>query len=1230
MYQRYQNCSFKGLYLYKKNIILCVSEVSFLHKYKTHRHIRATVYTSHIVLIMSKTSWDIVNTLFQSDRSVLVKHQIDSYNKFILTQLPQIAEQYNPISILHGYNEKIGKYETEAKIFLSNLTYNKPIIHENNGSTKPMTPAIARLRNLTYSSNMYVDIKLEVTVHSGEALETSKLHERKVSNVNIGKMPVMMMSELCVLSERTHKPLSLMGECKHEIGGYFIINGSEKVLICQERQAENMVYCFHDKQSAKFSHIVEVRSVSPLRAMSPRTLTIKITSKDGLMGRMIYVTSSKFRTPIPLFVLFRALGIESDRDIVESIVGDVSNDTNIPILQLLFPSLQESITILTQNHAIEYLAKQITVNSYSKENKLTEDKRMKMVRDILCTDILPHLDDDPFMKIHFIGKMVKKLLLFHLGFVKEDDRDSYAKKRVDTAGALLSNLTRQYLTKMIKEIRSGFVKEMNSGNWKYTKKIDDLLNQTNLYKVIKTTTLESGLKYALATGTWGMKNAINSRSTWTLGVAHVLNRLSYLATLSHLRRINTPIDKTSKLIEPRKLNGTQWGYICPCETPEGASIGVVKNLSILSTITIDMDPQQAFEAIWKLDEVTFYDAKKLKMRDIHKSVCIMVNCKPVGITTEPKIVMAKLRKMRREGILHPHTSVLFDIAQKEITLHTEGGRMIRPLIILENGKHRFSEKTIERMKNKTIKWNELIIGYHDENNMYHPSTLEYIDALEAEQTLIDVHFDLEKTYRGHTHVEIHPSLIMGIVASTICFPDHNQSPRNTYQSAMGKQSMGLYCSNFSKRLDSLGNVLNYPMKPMVQTRIGHMIHQDSMPNAANSIVAIMSYSGFNQEDSLIICKDAVDRGFYHSTFYRTYKDDERKNSISGEEEKFMAPDPTNTKGLKHGSYQALNKNGFVKPNMKLRGGDVIIGKTFPIREANQMTGGMTKMYHDQSTTLRHNESGISDKVFESQNGDGYRFVKVKVRSNRVPGIGDKFSSCHGQKGTVGNLFHQQDMPFIAKTGITPDIIINPHCIPSRMTMGQLYETILSKCGVYLGKRGAGTAFNNMSYESICDLLEKCGMERHGNEMLVHGQTGERIPCAIFMGPIYEQRLKHMVEDKIHSRSTGPKVMLTRQPAEGRSRDGGLRIGEMERDCIIAHGAGSFLKERMLDMSDRYGMHISKRSGLISAVNKEKNICNTFETDKCDMNVTELRIPYGFKLLSQELQAMSISTRLQTE
>lgn len=1181
---------------------------------------------------MPALAWDVVDTLFRDHRSALVKHHLDSYDVFVLQQFPRIMEQYNPVYVYNSYNEVHKKYETEVKLYFSNVTYDKPTIHENNGSTKPMTPAVARLRNLTYSSAIHLDIHLEVTTLSGDDLEVKKVQERKIAHVNIGKMPVMLMSTLCVLRDRTHVPLSLQGECTYEQGGYFIINGSEKVIIAQERQAENKMYCFKNTRSTKYSHIVEVRSVSRDRIASPKTLNVKITSKEGLFGKRLYIGCTKFKQDLPLCIVFRALGVEADRDIVERIVYDVEDPVKGPLLQLLQSSLEESSTILTQHCALEYMAKTLQINNQAKEMRIDDDKRIKMVNDALLYELTPHLGKDLFTKAYFLGAMVRKLLLFYMGYIKEDDRDSYCKKRVDSSGVLLSNLSRQYATKMIKEIRTGLNKEMNTGNWKYTKDVKDLLNPTNIYKVVKTATLESGLKYALATGTWGMKNMLKSRSTYTIGVAHVLNRLSYLSTLSHLRRINTPIDKTSKLIQPRKLHATQWGYMCPCETPEGASIGVVKNLSMLATITSDIDCSEVLEVLHEHEAVDPFDEAHITPAKLHEGVLIHVNGQYAGVTCQPYVVVDHIRQLRRKGIVHPHTSVGFQVARKEIYIHTESGRVVRALLILDKGKHRCTPRTLERLRDRSITWNELLMGYDDADGTYHPSVLEYVDPQEAELSRVEMAFSLEGGMNPKaTHCEVHPSLILGVVAATICFPDHNQSPRNTYQSAMGKQAMGIYCTNFHKRLDSMGNILNYSMVPMVQTRVGRLIHQDKMPNGNNAFVAIMSYSGFNQEDSVLINRNAVDRGFYHSTFYRTYKDEERKNQVTGEEEKFGAPDAALTRGLKPGSYQGLKQSGFVRTNVNLKGGDVIIGKTVPLRGGGHGDGvAMAKPFHDQSTTLRHNESGVSDYVFESRNGEGYRFAKVRVRSTRIPGIGDKFSSCHGQKGTVGMVFDQEDMPFVARTGQAPDMIINPHCIPSRMTMGQLYESILGKCGVRLGVRGDGTAFNGMAYEDVCELLERCGMERHGNEVLVHGQTGERIPCAVFMGPIYEQRLKHMVEDKIHSRSTGPKLMLTRQPAEGRARDGGLRIGEMERDCMIAHGAGSFLKERMLDMSDRYAMHVGRTSGLTSAVNDEENICQTFAEDRCDMDVAALRVPYGWKLLSQELQAMAIAPRLETK
>ena len=453
--------------------------------------------------------------------------------------------------------------------------------------------------------------------------------------------------------------------------------------------------------------------------------------------------------------------------------------------------------------------------------------------------------------------------------------------------------------------------------------------------------------------------------------------------------------------------------------------------------------------------------------------------------------------------------------------------------------------------------------------------------------------------------------------------NHNQSFK--YISITGKQAMGIPSTNYKLRMDTMTHILHYPQQPIINTNIGINLPSHHLPNGINVIVAIGSFTGYNQEDSVILNKSSIDRGLFKSTFYRTYKDDEKKIQSSGQEEKFTKPNASNTKGLKPGSYAKLNNSGFINENTYVDTNDVIIGKISPTK--NKKNG--IKIYKDSSTMLRPNENGFMDKVYINSNGEGHRFAKCRTRTARIPDIGDKFSSRHGQKGTVGMIYNEEDMPF-TKDGIRPDIIVNPHAIPSRMTIAQLMECITGKVCTILGGYGDGTPFNNTSVKDIGKILsEKCGFERNGNEILYNGQTGKQMNVEFFIGPTYYQRLKHMVEDKIHSRSTGPKVLLTRQPPEGRSRDGGLRFGEMERDCILAHGMMQFLKERTMDVSDNYRMFICNKCKLIAAVNYNEKIskckaCNNY------IDFSEVRIPYACKLLVQELESMSISSRMITQ
>ena len=684
------------------------------------------------------------------------------------------------------------------------------------------------------------------------------------------------------------------------------------------------------------------------------------------------------------------------------------------------------------------------------------------------------------------------------------------------------------------------IREVNTGSWRSTEDYVSIINKTNVYKIIKSTTIENGLKRALSTGDFGLKNV----NTNKVGVAQVLNRLTYVSSLSHLRRVNTPIDKSGKLIPPRKLHNTTWGFLCLAESPEGASVGVVKNISYMSHITIPSNPEslhsQVESHIDTLDK--FADCKEL-----YDKVKVFVNGAWVGISRDPVELFTILKEKKCRGMINVYTSIVFDIRNKEIRVCSDAGRITRPVLRVKDNKSFISADLLRKLDRKELSWDDLVTDCKIGN-----AIIEYIDPEEQNFSMIAMkRTDLRNSLlqRGsqnynYTHCEIHPSTIFGILASCIPFPEHNQSPRNTYQCAMGKQAMGMYVTNFYNRMDKTAYVLSNPMRPLVDTRVMRMIKLDEIPSGAPVIVAIMSYTGYNQEDSILINKGAIDRGLFSATIYHTEKDEDKK--LNGDEEIRCKPDSTKTKGMKFGNYGKLNSKGVIPENSIIENRDIIMGKVIPIKENRNDHTKLVK-YEDVSKMHRTTEDSYVDRNYMERNGDGYVICKVRIRTFRKPVIGDKLSSRHGQKGTIGNIIPEMDMPF-TKNGQRPDIIINPHAIPSRMTIAQLKETLLGKVLLELGLFGDGTSFGELDVYTIRNELLKLGYENNGNELLYNGLSGEQIESEIFMGPAFYQRLKHMVNDKQHSRSIGPMVNLTRQPAEGRSRDGGLRFGEMERDC----------------------------------------------------------------------------------
>ena len=1916
--------------------------------------------------------WNVIDSYFRDKHlERLVRHQLESYNNFVGYQIIKTIEMFNPVRVKseNDYDHALGKYSLEMFITFENFHIYRPQIHENNGKISLMFPQEARLRNFTYASAMTIDINIKYIVRNGEGLANTSTFYKTLPKIHIGKLPIMLKSNICVLNQYNYVDNQQTGECRFDTGGYFIINGSEKTVLGQERAAENRVYCFNvSKNNTKYTWSAEIKSVPDFKCISPKQINMMIASKNNGFGQPICVQIPRVKQPIPLFIVFRALGVISDKEACEYILLNIESVRHQVMLSNLQASIIEANKHMTKEEAIRYITSYVIYTPINMDRETGIRKKHEFTLDVLQNDLYPHCQTTK-QKLFFLGYMANKLMQANFEWIKADDRDSYINKRVDLTGASLNNLFRNYFNKLVKDMEKQIVKEINTGSWRSTEDYLNIVNQTNIYKIVKSTTIENGFKRALATGDFGIKHTNSNK----VGVAQVLNRLTYVSSLSHLRRISTPTDKSGKLVPPRKLHNTSWGFLCPAEcfdpetpilmwdgtskragdiiigdilvddlgkptsvrttcsglknmydvipeksnfmkhrvtdnhiltlkirshkvilqtnrtdrnythsveflnrkenkfqakyfnslneaedfvnsfddddtlditienylklskrtkdrlvlfktegihwikkdvemdpyllglwlgdglsdgtgfalnyktdfetlaywenwgqeneaiitkderykfsvaskknkeataaglcnrveeaplkkylrkynllnnkhipneyltndretrlkvlaglidtdgsvrangheiricqgpanyriiddtytlamslgfscgvkegksqwtdeksgdkkfstykelsitghkiceiptllprkklariedvtllvrsksfmcskfslvevgegpyvgwqlhdkrgrfcltdglvvhnTPEGASVGIVKNLSYMAHITIHSNSMSLYEYV----SPHIIQVDNLAPIDLFNKVKVFINGCWVGISNDPVNLYTTLKTMKSKGIINIYTSIVFDYKLQEIRVCNDSGRVTRPLLRVKDKNILLTDSIIAGLKSNELTWDDLFTDCKITD-----AVLEYIDPEEQSFSMIATKpIDLISTaeIKKFTHCEIHPSSLFGVVASCIPFPDHNQSPRNTYQSAQAKQAMGVYATNYNERMDKTAYVLNYPGRPLVDTRVMNLIKMNQIPSGCNINVAIMTHTGYNQEDSVLINKGSIDRGLFQTTIYHTEKDED-KQKINGDEEIRCKPDAAKTKGMKFGNYNKVNSKGVMPENSLVETRDVIIAKVTPIKE-NKNDHTKVIKYEDQSKIYRTVEETYIDKNYIDRNGDGYTFAKVRLRALRKPVIGDKFcltdehdvltlnrgwvpianvnvddlvaqlnrqtnkmeyvnpletlvfdhegemyevetqgisqkvtmnhrmwvkrrdqsdyelieakdmigkrvrfqsggspvsnndleihfgnqifsglkadsflvilgifmaegwtyicekdyiariefaankprvqsaleescdllglkysmniktfkwyinhkelatefetlnvgavnktlplwtktlsarqseilfnsmclgdghetstslhystssvklrddiqilaqhagfsayyvaryfaghcstlkdgriitatetswdigirrkrlyptlnhghskeqngqieevshfngkvyclrvpsevflvrrngrcsftgnSSRHGQKGTVGNIVPEADMPF-NRNGIRPDIIINPHAIPSRMTIGQLKETLLGKVLVELGLFGDGTSFGDLDIGDISEKLQSLGYESNGNELLYSGLTGEQIECSVFMGPVFYQRLKHMVNDKQHSRSIGPMVNLTRQPAEGRSRDGGLRFGEMERDAMISHGAARFTRGRMYDASDRYSVYICKKCGLVAAYNNKLHIhlCKTCD-NRTDFSYVE--IPYACKLLFQELTTMNVAPRVMTD
>lgn len=1353
--------------------------------------------------ITEEDSWKVIGTFFESHG--LINQQIESYNDFIAYRMQEIIDEHPLIEIkpqpqYRSEDEEVANVMYTFKF--GQLSLDRPFYDEKNVVNKNLWPQEARIRNLTYSAAIYIDIEQKTYVIDESTRERTLQKQHIYERINLGKIPLMLKSMFCWTKGLPENEIADMGECFFDQGGYFIVNGGEKVLVAQERMAHNFVYVFRKKQPSKFSWVAEIRSqMERSQATSHFAIKLRGASKGAIgrkgysKGGLLVATLPYIRADIPIGILFRALGCISDRDILQRIVYDFNDKLMIDILK---ETLEECIEYPAQDLCLDYIGKRGPTVGAPRE------KRILYAKELLKKEVLPHMGTTAGVeskKSYFIGYMIHRLLLAELGRIKEDDRDHFGKKRLDIAGPLMASSFSTYFRKMAKEVKRILQRQIDNN------KPFDVAGA-----IRSCSQITQGMQYQLATGNWGRDKDGNVIRT---GVSQVLNRLTYSSCLSHLRRLNTPLGREGKMAKPRQLHNTHWGMICPFETPEGQSVGLVKNLSLMCDISVGTSSNNIYEFLteWGLESLDEVSPQLMK-----EKVKLFLNGKWVGCFNHIDNLIETLYELRRRCDISPEASIVRDVNSKEIKIFTDPGRAMRPLYIVKNvngkNKLKLTKEHVQKIVQdpKIYNWDYLI----------QEGIIEYIDCEEEETTMISMFIDDLKSGTGYhnsyTHCEIHPSLILGVCASIIPFSDHNQSPRNTYQSAMGKQAMGVYVTNFNIRLDTLAHLLYYPQKPLVCTKVMEYLRFRELPAGINAIVAIMCYTGYNQEDSLIMNQSSIDRGLFRSVFFRTYTSEEKQQG-SLIVESFERPNPAVVKNLKRGDYTKLDSDGLISPGIRVLGDDIIIGKVSPsiddedeiviirkpkvpiftssevgssasvansavdsniskdgnyvgtpsngdnsrtvsssaivgenapsdagsvgrnsisglgvslgssnfqsgrsirLNDSHQSSVGSSygqsydsydaspitpssplsegsavsynagaivnsntsevsnspssttfcssgnnvkttnskevnydstvanslidesevpiitirpadvkkKYKKDCSLCLRSNENGVIDTVMLSTNSKGNKFAKVKVRSVRIPQIGDKFASRHGQKGTIGITYRMEDMPFTEK-GVCPDVIMNPHAVPSRMTIGHLVECLCGKVAAIRGEEGDATPFSKITVQEISRRLLKLGYERYGNEVLYNGHNGKKLKSRIFIGPTYYQRLKHMVEDKIHARSRGPLTMITRQPTEGRSRDGGLRFGEMERDCMISHGAAKMLKERLFEESDAYRVHICGQCGLCCVADLEKHVfaCSVCG---CKTHIAQVYIPYACKLLMQELITMSIYPKLVLE
>lgn len=1062
----------------------------------------------------------------------LVESNITSFNNFIEKRMQEIVKELSDALPTEDFEIKLGK-----------VRVGKPNVVESDGSSRPVTPAEVRLRKLTYSAPIW----MEMMINYAGQVETEE--------VELGRIPVMVKSKACNLHGMGEEELIGNYIDPKDQGGYFLINGNERVMIMAEELASNQT--FVDWQNVKNRLI--------LRLFSERgAYKIPISLVENNEG-ILEISFSRFRD-IPAVVLLKALGITSDADIAKLIAKQTDS---------LIVNLYEYADIGNVNDALMWIAEKSGLQGTNKE-------MLDRVKQRIDAYFLPHIGlekNDRKEKARTLCKFIKQFYMARDNPSEAmTDKDHYANKRVRLSGDLLADLFRVNINILLREVQHTLQKTVKRRKF------------YSIKTIAKSTLFTHRVESAIATGSW-----IGERK----GVTQNIDKNNTFAIMSQLQRVTSTLPGEQENLAARTVHPTHYGRFCPIETPEGTEIGLRKNLALLARVST--------RTTMSYDEVM----KILNGEGMQEegTTDVFYNGRFVGAVDDSETFVKAVKSARRENKLPLQMSVRFEKFLDAIFVNSETGRVIRPAIVVENGESKLKSEHIELIRAGTLSW----------ENLFEKGILEYLDAAEEDDCYVCME-EADLTTE-HTHLEIDRIDVFGASVSLIPFGQHDPPARMVKGGSRAyRQGLGLYAANFPVRIDTDVSLLHYAQKPLVRSFTYDTLNVH--PVGQNVVLAVMPFEGYNVDDAIVLNKGSVDRGFGRSSKFSPYVSVEL-NYAGGLRDEICIPDKDVSGYRTEDSYKLLEDDGIVYPEAEMNEGEVVIGKISPPKFLSEAREISIQTKKENSSALKQEEHGTVDGVFITHDKEGNRIVQIRMRELRIPEVGDKFSVPHGQKGIVGMVAEEENIPF-GPSGIKPNVIFNPHGIPSRMTVAYLMDVLAGKLAALQGSIVDASAFSSETIESLEDGLKKLGFRANGKEVMYNAVTGQRMPVKIFVGNMFYLKLKYMAADKMHARASGKIALLTRQPIAGRARGGALRLGEMEQEALVGHGASLLLKERY--DSDKVVINICTKCGSVVIDDQihNKRVCSL-----CHSNQVEpVEVSYAFKLLVEELQGLHLLTKFE--